>query len=180
MDEIPSDGKDWTWTIERACPDCGFAAPEVTDRQVPGLLAAFARPWPGRLAEADARTRPAATTWSPLEYAAHVRDVCRLFDQRTELMLGHDDPGFADWDQGAAAVEGDYLGQDPATVAAEVVTVAAAWASRCAALSPEQWERTGVRGDGVRLSVRTLSRYGLHEMAHHLWDAGVTLPVRAG
>lgn len=176
MSQIPPDLKDWTWTIERACPDCHFAAPEVTDGQVVGLLAAFAAPWPGRLAAADATSRPDPTTWSPLEYAAHVRDVCRLFAHRTHLMLTQDEPGFADWDQQEAADEGDYAAQDPAEVASGLAAAAHEWAGLLAGLADAQWERSGVRGDGVRLTVRTLSRYGLHEMAHHLWDVGVALP----
>lgn len=173
MSEHPEDAKDWTWTIERACPDCGFAAPTVVDDDIPGLLAAFARPWPDRLAGADARARPAPGTWSPLEYAAHVRDICRLFAARTDLMLTEDEPGFADWDQESAALESEYAAQDPGVVAGELGAAAGAWASRFTGLSAEQWDRGGVRGDGVRLTVRTLARYGLHEMAHHLWDVGV-------
>ncbi len=56
----------------------------------------------------DAAVRPAPHLWSPLEYACHVRDVNRLFDERVRLMLAEDDATFANWDQDRTAVDEDY------------------------------------------------------------------------
>ena len=87
-----------------------FAAPEVAGaaagerRGVAGLLAAGA----------DPAGRPTRPTWSMLEYACHVRDVFRRFDERLGLMLTEDDPLFPNWDQDATAVEARYDEQDPA------------------------------------------------------------------
>ncbi len=67
------------------------------------------------------RSGPTTSTWSPLEYACHVRDVFRIFDARLGLMLTEDDPTFANWDQDVTAVDDAYGEQDPATVAAELV-----------------------------------------------------------
>ena len=69
------------------------------------------------LARPDAARRPEPSTWSPLEYACHVRDVCRLFEQRLRLMLTQDAPTFDNWDQDETAVADRYGEQDPATVA---------------------------------------------------------------
>ena len=66
------------------------------------------------------RQRPRPDVWSPLEYACHVRDVFRLFDQRLGLMLAEDDPQFANWDQDDTAVDDRYGEQDPAVVAGEL------------------------------------------------------------
>ena len=80
--------------------------------------------------KADARTRPEPGKWSPLEYACHVRDVLRLYDQRLELMLSQDDPLFPNWDQDETAVADRYAEQDPAEVAAALRQAALAIAGR--------------------------------------------------
>ena len=76
------DGKDWTWTLERPCPECGFDAATIEPVAIPALVRDAASRWPDVLARPDATRRPAPATWSPLEYACHVRDVHRLFQQR--------------------------------------------------------------------------------------------------
>jgi hypothetical protein len=43
--------------------------------------------------------------WSALEYACHLRDGFRIYDQRLELMLTQDGPRYPNWDQDATAVE---------------------------------------------------------------------------
>ena len=101
---IVPDDKDWTWTLRERCPDCGFTAADVSAPEIAGLVRAFTDPWPGVLAGPGAAQRPAPSTWSPLEYACHVRDVCRLFEERLGLMLTQESPTFANWDQDETAV----------------------------------------------------------------------------
>ena len=64
---IVPDTKDWTWVLERACPECGFDASQFAAVDVPDRIRADLPAWAVRLAERDARTRPDASTWSPLE-----------------------------------------------------------------------------------------------------------------
>lgn len=174
--EITPDTKDWTWTLRERCPDCGFEAASVPAADLATRVTAFADPWPHVLARPDATTRPAPTTWSPLEYACHVRDVCRLFEERLTLVLTQDAPTFANWDQDATAVAERYGEQDPTTVAREVAVAAASFAGAYAAVPADAWERTGIRSDGSTFTVLTLGQYGLHDLAHHLWDVGVRIP----
>ena len=56
------------------------------------------------LAGPNVAVRPAPQTWSPLEYACHVRDVLSLFTERVQLMLDQDAPTFANWDQDETAI----------------------------------------------------------------------------
>ena len=121
---LPGDSKDWTWVLERACPDCVYDAAAVDRAQVGAIVRDTAASWGAVLDRADARTRPDDATWSPLEYACHVRDVLRLYDERLRLMLEQDDPLYANWDQDASAVEGRYDLQDPTRVAGEVLAAA--------------------------------------------------------
>ncbi len=122
------------------------------------------------------RTRPDATTWSPLEYACHVRDVCRLFAERLRLTLAADDPAFPNWDQDETARTSGYRSQDPSAVSGELSEAAAALAAAFAAVRGEEWDRTATRSDGSRFTVLTLARYGLHDLAHHLTDVGAARP----
>src|SRR5215210_8310205 len=83
---IEPDTKDWTWVLERACPECGFDAPGLARERVPDAIRDNATLWEVVLGTDDAAVRPAPHLWSPLEYACHVRDVNRIFDERVRLM----------------------------------------------------------------------------------------------
>jgi hypothetical protein len=167
---IPPDTKDWTWVLERPCPDCGFDARSVRREEVKNRVYANASAWQRVLEQPGVRTRPAPGVWSPLEYACHVRDVHRVFGERVRLMLAVDDPLFENWDQDAAAVRDAYGDQDPAVVAAELVEAAAGVSQAYAAVEGAQWDRPGRRSDGSVFTVDTLARYQLHDVEHHLHD----------
>ena len=166
------DDKDWTWTLERPCPQCGFEAATVEPVAIPALVRDAASRWPDVLARPLATTRPAPTTWSPLEYACHVRDVHRVFTGRLELMLEQDNPAFENWDQDETAVAGRYWEQDPAVVAGEVTESGEGLADAYTRVGPDDWNRTGVRSNGSVFTVDTLGRYCLHDLFHHVWDVG--------
>jgi hypothetical protein len=167
---IEPDDKDWTWVLERACPDCGFDARDVEAAAVAGGQRANAAAWRSLLGHPAAAERPSDDRWSALEYACHVRDVFRLYDERLALMLEHDDPTFANWDQDATAVEERYGEQEPAVVVADLVVAGARLADSFAAVASDQWQRTGHRSDGAHFTVDTFARYLLHDPVHHVWD----------
>ena len=105
---ITPDTKNWTWVLQRPCPECGFAAGAVAREEIPALLRANAEDWRRYFADTGAeqiRTRSEPTKWSPLEYACHVRDCNEVYLRRVELMVGQDDPQYANWDQDATAVD---------------------------------------------------------------------------
>ena len=167
---IEPETKDWTWVLERACPECGFDANSVSVENAPALIRDNAARWPAVLERPDCRERPRHDRWSPLEYACHVRDVFRLFDSRLHLMLDDDDPTFANWDQDETAVADRYGEQDPTTVAAELVVAADTLSQSFEGITAEQRERPGRRSDGARFTVETFARYLVHDPVHHLWD----------
>ena len=145
----------------------------VQARDVAGLLRQNAAAWPAVFRRDDvASAARTPTTWSALEYGAHVRDVFRIFAARLALMLEHDEPRFADWDQDATAVAGRYGEQDPLTVAAELTTAADALTAAFEAVPGRAWERRGLRSDGSEFTVETLARYFIHDPVHHLYDVG--------
>ncbi|HIT74185.1 MAG TPA: DinB family protein [Candidatus Avipropionibacterium avicola] len=175
----PPDEKDWTWVIERACPECGFDASDIAADELPGLILLLTLPWTEVLIRSDVRERPAPDTWSALEYACHVRDVCRVFAERTQLMLAEDGPTFANWDQDQAAADGAYHREDLGQVAEDLRTAAQDWIELYGRVEADQWDRQGFRGDGAPFSVLTLGRYGMHDLAHHLVDVRAAVPDSA-
>ena len=145
--EVPQpDDKDWTFVLERPCPECGFVAAEVEITELPALVEAAAAPWGEVLARPDAAVRPAPRVWSPLEYGCHVRDVLVLFAERAELMQREDDPLFGNWDQDATALEQRYWEQEPGVVASEITDAARGNAAVWARVS--DWSRQGRRSNG--------------------------------
>ncbi len=167
---IEPDTKDWTWVLDRACSECSFDAGEIELGDLADLVRRNAVDWLPVLRRADASVRPRAGVWSPLEYACHVRDVHRVFRERVQLMLDHDDPSFPNWDQDRTAVESDYRSQSAVLVAAELVEAAEGAAGVYASVSGEQWQRTGSRSNGSVFTVGSLGRYHLHDAVHHLVD----------
>ena len=167
---ITPDTKDWTWVLERPCPECGFDASSFAREAVPEMIRSNAAAWRVVLGRPDAAQRPAEGRWSPLEYACHVRDVFRLFDERLAVMLAEDDPMFANWDQDVTAVEDRYAEQVPATVADELAFAGAGIAASFAAVQGTEWGRLGRRSDGASFTVETFARYFVHDPIHHLWD----------
>jgi hypothetical protein len=169
---IVPDDKDWTWVLERCCPECGFDAGTLEPEAIAPLLRGNAGAWVHILASPDQelRHRPADDRWAPLEYACHVRDVCLLYHVRLELMLREDDPLYPNWDQDATAVEQHYLEQDPAVVSGQLRGAADELARAFEGVRGEQWERRGRRGDGASFTVVGFGRYFIHDPVHHLFD----------
>ena len=169
---IEPDAKDWTWTLRETCAECGFTAGEVDGPSVAGHVQALTEPWQDVLTRPDVTTRPSPTTWSPLEYACHVRDVCRVFTERVDWMLRKEGPDFPDWDQDSAAVAGRYHLQDPAVVARELQEAADDVRAAFATVGRGEWQRTGRRSNGSLFTIESLGQYLLHDLAHHLVDVG--------
>lgn len=169
--EIVPDSKDWTWVLERRCGECGLDTRRVGPSDVAGMLRSNSAAWVAVLAGGSTvRQRPAPGVWSPLEYACHVRDVFKLYDERLQLMLTEADPLFPDWDQDETAVIERYSEQDPALVATQLATAAGTLAARFDGVHGEQWERRGRRGDGAHFTVATFARYFIHDPLHHFHD----------
>ena len=169
---IAPDDKDWTWVLERPCPECGVDASAWEVPDLPRLVHDSALAFGEALRSPDVAVRPRPDVWSVLEYACHVRDVHRTMAGRLSLLLAEDDPVFENWDQDATAVAQRYGEQDPTVVDVELVEAAGHVAGLYAGVTPEQYERPGRRSNGSVFTVRTLGRYHLHDVLHHLHDVG--------
>lgn len=170
MTPIEPDTKDWTWVLERTCPECGFDVRDLPRQEVGAIIRANAAEWQKLLQHPQVRERPSENQWSALEYACHVRDVFRLYDERLQMMLTEDDPTYPNWDQDETAVAQRYGEQDPGAVARELAQAGEQLADRFDDVGSDQWERTGRRSDGASFTIESFARYLIHDPVHHLHD----------
>lgn len=186
---IVPDAKDWTWVLEHSCPECGFHPESITYPAVPALVREYAGRLATTLARPDAAARPDDSTWSALEYAAHVRDVCRIFTYRAAVAArveavdpqvpGFDAKGFesadgvpvfSNWDQDVTAIADRYDTQDPHKVAGELTAAADVVAHTFASIPDAALGYQARRSDGSAFTVESLAAYFLHDVIHHVHD----------
>jgi hypothetical protein len=176
---FPGDSKDWTWVLDRICPECGFEAAAFPADHVASTIRANTAEWQEVLVHPLVARRPAESVWSALEYGCHVRDVFRVYDERLQRMLSKDDPLYPNWDQDATAVEDRYGEQEPRLVARDLAASGERLAIRFDGVAPDQWARTGRRSDGARFTIDSFARYLIHDPLHHLHDATTGFAVLA-
>jgi DinB superfamily len=157
------------------CDECGFVYDAVARGDIPDSLRALAMRYGVVLAETDddiLRSHPIAETWSPLEYACHVRDVFRVQRERVLRALAEDQPVFASMRREERVVEERYNDQRATQVADEITEAAESFAQTLEALDADGWRRTGVYNwptTRVR-DVEWIGRHTIHEGEHHLQD----------
>ncbi len=163
------------------CDECGFEGDELSPAEAVAALRRFPKRYRAPLTRllpgedgSVLRRRPAAATWSALEYAAHVRDVFAADVSRVRRTLDEQRPTFDDPGPDELAEARRYNEQDPVTVADELEDNAEALASALEAVPDDGWERVGIR-DGEERSVLATARTAVHEGNHHLLDMGRSL-----
>jgi hypothetical protein len=167
---IEPDTKDWTWVLDRPCPECGFDPAAVHHTEVADRIRGDAAEWVPRLHHPGVTVRHRPSVWSTLEYGCHIRDVHRIFNDRVRLMLTEDEPQFPNWDQDETARADDYASQEPARVATELFDAAGIVADTYANVPADAWTRRGLRSNGSEFTIATISIYHLHDVVHHAND----------
>ncbi|MEZ5165513.1 MAG: pseudouridine-5'-phosphate glycosidase [Acidimicrobiales bacterium] len=174
-----TEGRDWTRTQFEACPDCGAdpsqLADEVLGRALLAEMAAFGRV----LASADpvaVRTRPggddaAASSWSALEYACHVRDLLPVMEDRIRRLQDDAAAELGWWDHEAACVDERYNEQVPVLVWEAATANARSFVATVGGIGEDEWSRGATRRPGEHFTVRGMVRFVLHEVIHHRGDA---------
>lgn len=167
---VPGDDRDWTFVITDGCSECGF---RPLDRaELADWFVDQSNRWRDVVARPDVAERPSPEVWSPLEYACHLRDMLVVLDERVEAMLGQATPVYADFDGDAEAVKRRYWNADPDEAFRGLQRAALRLRDLLRSVSGGDWERAGLRSDGMSFTVATMSQYIAHEMEHHLHDVG--------
>lgn len=156
------------------CHECGFVYDDLPRDEIATALVTVADQYPPRLTWTDGdtlRRRPTADTWSPLEYACHVRDLLTAQRERCSLALAFRDPLFESMPD--VRVELRHNHQDARMVASGIVHAADTLGALFDTLSPREWERTGrvpLPGAPASRDLAWLGRHTVHELVHHLGD----------
>ncbi len=156
------------------CEECGFEYDESAFSMAADRIRAGSADLATALtgSEADVRTRRQPDSWSPLEYACHVRDM--LLVQRERLLAARrlERPVCEPMGRDERVELDGYAEQDPADVARQVRDAAQLFASDLGRLSPADWDRVVVYTYPHRAlrSLRWLAIHTVHEVSHHLLD----------
>jgi len=157
-----------------SCEGCGFEWDAVTAAEVPPRLQAAAAGFRTVLA-GDAvalASHRDDTTWSPVEYGAHVRDVLLNLRDRIVLGLAQDNPVPHAMFGDLRIRSGLYAADRPDQLTADIDVAAGLFVRTIAALDDEQLARPIFYG-WPTAATRTLlwvAAQALHEAEHHLTD----------
>ncbi|HEX6313001.1 MAG TPA: DinB family protein [Acidimicrobiia bacterium] len=156
------------------CEECGFEydlsrAPEAGPAIVDGVEEFGVLLSSGRT---DLRARREPSTWSPLEYGCHLRDVLVVQRERVLAARRVDCPSFEPMGRDERVEHDGYAEQDPARVALQLSEAAYMFANDLSRLAPDDWARSVVYNYPKRLerSLRWVAMHTLHEVRHHLLD----------
>jgi hypothetical protein len=176
-------GEGWQWTRiqAEACPQCGDQPSALPVDALGALAVERAAAWRTFLEQADEeylRHVPEPGVFSPLQYAAHVRDILRVYTDRMVLGLEQDAPTVPIF-QPPQEVWEEYNRSDVRELAADLEAQARRFEATTASIEPSGWTRIVVNDRGV-YGVYTFTLAGLacnaaHETRHHLLDAQGTL-----
>lgn len=154
------------------CGECGFRDDALTMADAIEALPAFGPRYRERLTEVEPallRRRPGPDVWSPLEYAAHVRDVFAWYDEWVGRSLVEDRPVVLAPTPDDAAELGRYNETHPEEVAVALAANAERLAATFEGIPEEAWPLVHVRR-GHERSVLFTARRAVHEGDHHLLD----------
>ena len=101
--------------------------------------------------------------WSIIEILCHLRDSDEIAIQRMAAMRDQDNPPIIGFDQEALASERKYADADLNATLVDFVRFRAAYLDALAALTPEQWERTGQHNEIGEISIVT---HCIHKTYH--------------
>ncbi len=166
-------------TLTNDCEACGFVDEAVTMADAVAALRGYGRRYrapltrflPGEDGDALLRARPQVGVWSALEYAGHVGEVFRWYDEWVRRSLVEDAPVIEAPTPDEAVEAGRFNEADPAATADAIAAHAEALAATFEGVAAEDWQRCHVRR-GQRRSVLFTARRAVHEGNHHLLDIG--------
>jgi hypothetical protein len=159
-------------TEPETCAECGFDGTRLSTGDAITGLRSMGRRW--REAFKDVpddvlRRRPDEKVWSPLEYAAHTRDVLALNGWGMAQVLDGNAPSFPAVEAEPDAADHGYNKLDPSEVVGELGANADRIAARAERALPEHWSRTATLG-GRPYDAAWILRHALHDASHHLRD----------
>lgn len=170
------------------CPVCGLDSDTISPRDAVVAVRSFPRRYRALLAPGPAqddgpgaviRRRPDPSTWSALEYTAHVADVLDHLGPAIRRIVVEDIPTVTLFDNVARAAQQAYNDQARAEVLGWLDLACADLASVLEGVRPDDWRRVG-RIEGADRDALAVAREAVHEGAHHLRDVQRVLAAVRG
>ena len=169
------------------CPECGLDYDSVSPQDAVVSVRSFPRRYrallvsPGSTDGPDAvfRRRPNPSTWSALEYTAHVADRLDHLGPAVKRTTYENQPVIKGFDSDERAAEKAYNILDRTEVLGWLDFACAELASVLEGVNADDWSRTALVA-GVPRDALTIARDGVHEGSHHLRDAQRVLAAVRG
>jgi hypothetical protein len=175
------------------CPECGLQYDPISPADAIAAVQSFPRRYREALfgfaddideavdedVDAVVRRRPDATTWSALEYTAHVRDALEWTAAAVRRINRERGPIIEAYDPDVRADVERYNEQAPSTVLDQLEQSADRLVAEMGDVDASDWQRTGHFPWGER-DLLTTARNAVHEGSHHLRDVNRVLRAVVG
>ena len=125
------------------------------------------------------RRRPDPSTWSALEYTAHVADRLDHLGPAIRRIVYEDRPSIDVFDGDARVTQKGYNALDRTEVLGWLDLASDELASVLADVPADDWTRTGMVA-GAERDALAMARDGVHEGSHHLRDVHRVLDAVRG
>jgi hypothetical protein len=115
----------------------------------------------------DLRLPEAPGKWSAAALAQHMADSETIWAYRLRMVLAHDRPTLAGYDQDAWAERLRYMDADPAEAMARFGVMRRANLALLESLTLEEWNRVSIHSERGEESVKHMTRlYAGHDLVH--------------
>ena len=171
------------------CPECGLDYDTISPSDAVAAVRSFPRRYREALVgftddtdddpDAVVRRRPEPSTWSALEYTAHVRDMLEWMADAIRRMNREREPTIDAFDPDQRALDDRYNDQDPARVLDGLTAAADGLVVVLRDVDAADWGRLARFPWGTR-DMLTMARNAVHEGAHHLRDVDSVLRAVVG
>lgn len=159
------------------CGECGFDGSSLEPDAAAVSLRAAVLEWQrilGEMSGAEAQLRPSPSVWSPIEYAAHTRDVVAANFRAFDVVLNIDGirsstPIPTEQDLDSEAIARNYAAESVTEVATVLAERISAFADR-AQTAMTGWNHRAWLGSGQEVDPGWILKHAMHEVLHHLRD----------
>ncbi len=159
--------------MDEQCSECGFVYdPSRAGDAAREIISAVAGVSSLLVDEPRVRARREPQTWSPIEYACHIRDVLLVQRERVLTARRRDSPSFEPMGRDERVEHDGYADQQVGDVVRQLEDAALLFGNVLDRLAPQGWERRVVYNYPTpqERTLAWVAVHTLHEVVHHASD----------